>query len=407
MYNPTEPIIFIDSKLNIMNKLLIIFLSFFIAGSTFAQEEPVSTKDLAMAPGMYAVFETTKGKIICQLEFEKTPMTVASFVGLIEGNFQGAGKSFTEPYYDGIKFHRVINDFMIQGGDPTGTGRGGPGYRFPDEIVDGLKHTGPGILSMANSGPSTNGSQFFITHKATPWLDGKHTVFGHVVQGQDVVDAIEQNDTMDKVTVLRVGEKAKAFNATETFQTLYAPFYEEFVVWPAYVDSVSKMPIADFNAGFYEMIKASLPKKQAKKLKQTNSGLVYLLNKRGKKKLMVTPGDTLDVHTEGLHRSTEKPFFNTRDAGAESMKFQFQNPRRRMVNGFEEALQLMGPGGSGTFYLPYHLGYGVGGNPGAKIKPYEDVTFKIEVLSVKPGELEEEEHHDHDGHDHSHDGHTH
>ncbi|XOV66889.1 MAG: peptidylprolyl isomerase [Fluviicola sp.] len=392
-----------------MNKLLIIFLSFFLSGSLFAQEEPVEMKDLAMAPGMYAVFETTKGKIICELEFEKTPMTVANFVGLIEGNFKGAGQEFTEPYYNGIKFHRVINDFMIQGGDPTGTGRGGPGYRFPDEIVADLKHSGPGILSMANSGKNTNGSQFFITHKATPWLDGKHTVFGHVVQGQDVVDAIEQNDTMDKVTVLRVGDKAKAFNASETFQTLYAPFYEEFVVWPAYVDSVSKMSIEDFNEGFYEMLKSSLPKKEARKLKQTESGLVYRLNKRGKRRKMVTPGDTLEVHTEGIHRYSGETFFNTKDEGMESMKFQFQNPRRRMVNGFEEALQLMGPKGSGTFYLPYHLAYGVGGNPGAQIKPYEDVIFEIEVVSVVPGELEEEthDHHDHDGHDHNHDGHNH
>ncbi|MCR9171731.1 MAG: peptidylprolyl isomerase [bacterium] len=390
-----------------MNKLLIIFLSFFISGAIFAQEEPMETKDLAMAPGMYAVFETTKGKIICQLEFEKTPMTVANFVGLIEGNFEGAGAKITEPYFDGIKFHRVINDFMIQGGDPTGTGRGGPGYRFPDEIVPELKHSKPGILSMANSGKNTNGSQFFITHKATPWLDGKHTVFGHVVQGQDVVDAIEQNDTMDKVTVLRVGEKAKAFNASETFQTLYQPFYEEFVLWPQYMDSVSKMSIEDFNAGFYEMVKSSLPKKKARKLKQTESGLVYILDKRGKRRKMVTPGDTLDVHTEGLHRNSGEPFFNTRDEGAESMKFQFQNPRRRMVNGFEEALQLMGQGGSGTFYLPYHLAYGKGGNPGAKIKPYEDVIFKVDVLSVKEGELSEESHdgHNHDGHNH--DGHDH
>ncbi len=392
-----------------MNKLLIIFLSVFMSGSLFAQGEPMTSKDLAMAPGMYAVFETTQGTIICQLEFEKTPLTVANFVGLIEGNFKAAGQEFTEPYFDGIKFHRVINDFMIQGGDPTGTGRGGPGYRFPDEFVQDLKHTGPGILSMANSGPNTNGSQFFITHKATPWLDGKHTVFGHVVQGQEVVDAIKQNDTMDKVTVLRVGEKAQAFNAAETFETLYAPFYEEYVVWPAYVDSVSKMSIADFNAGFYKKVKASLPKKQAKKLKQTESGLVYLLDKRGKKKTMVNPGDTLDVHTEGKHYSSGKPFFNTRDEGAESMKFQFQNPMRRMVNGFEEALQMMGAGGSGTFWLPYHLAYGVGGNPGARIKPYEDIIFTVEVVSVKQGELAEDshDHHDHDGHDHNHDGHNH
>lgn len=387
-----------------MNKLLILFFSVLVSGSLFAQDEPLKMKELAMAPGMYAVFETSKGIIICELEYKKTPMTVANFVGLIEGNFEGAGKTITEPYFDGIKFHRVINDFMIQGGDPTGTGRGGPGYRFPDEFVPELKHSGPGILSMANSGPNTNGSQFFITHKATPWLDSKHTVFGHVVQGQNVVDAIEQNDTMDKVTVLRIGEDAKAFNASETFQTLYEPFYQEFVVYPKYMDSVSKLSIEKFNEGFYEMIKASLPKKKARKLKQTESGLVYILDKRGKRRSKITPGDTVTLHTEGIHRMTDKPFFNTRDEGSKAMNFQFQNPKSRMVTGFEEALQMMGPKGKGTFYLPYHLAYGVGGSAGAKIKPYEDLTFKIEILSVEEGELPEE---NHDGHDHNHDGHSH
>jgi cyclophilin family peptidyl-prolyl cis-trans isomerase len=389
-----------------MNKLLIIFISFFLSGSLFAQE-PVTMKDLVLAPGMYAVFNTSKGAIICELEYKKTPMTVANFVGLIEGNFEAAGKKFTKPYYDGIKFHRVIDNFMVQGGDPTGTGSGNPGYRFPDEFVADLKHTGSGILSMANSGPNTNGSQFFITHKATPWLDGKHTVFGHVVQGQDVVDAIAQNDIMESVTVQRIGADAQSFNANETFATLYAPYYEDFVVWPKYVDSVSKMPVADFNAGFYEMIKSSLPKKQAKKLKQTDSGLVYFIEKKGKKKLKATPGDTLDVHTAGIHQRNGEEFFNTRNAGQKSMEFQLLNKGRRMVIGFEEGLQMLGTGGIGTFYLPYHLGYGVGGNPGAKIKPYENVTFQVEVLSVKKGELVEESHdgHNHDGHNH--DGHKH
>ncbi len=392
-----------------MNKLLIIFLSFFLAGSTFAQEEPASPKDLALAPGLYAVFNTSKGEIICELAYKKAPLTVANFTGLVEGNFEAAGKKFTEPYYDGILFHRVIANFMIQGGDPEGTGRGGPGYRFPDEVATGLKHSGPGILSMANSGKNTNGSQFFITHKATPWLDGKHTVFGKVVKGLEVVNAIEQNDKMETVKILRVGADAEAFNAQETFTKLYAPFYEEYVLWPAYMDSVSKMSVTDFNAGFYEMVKASLPKKQARKLKQTESGLVYLIEKKGKKKLKATPGDTLDVHTAGIHYNTGKEFFNTRDEGQQSMEFQLQHPRRRMVTGFEEALQMLGPGGKGTFYLPYHLGYGLGGNNGAKIKPYEDIVFKLEVLSVKPGELAEESHdgHNHDGHNHSHDGHDH
>lgn len=176
-----------------------IFLFFFTVG-LFAQ----------YPEGLYAELKTTRGTIVCQLHYQKTPMTVTNFVGLAQGKIsstQAPGK----PFYDGLIFHRVINNFMIQGGDPQGTGRGGPGYRFPDEIVPSLKHDSAGILSMANAGPSTNGSQFFITHNATPWLDGKHTVFGKVFQGQGVVNAIRQGDRIEKVTVVAVGDDAKKF----------------------------------------------------------------------------------------------------------------------------------------------------------------------------------------------------
>jgi len=159
--------------------------------------------------GIYACFTTNKGVIVCNLEYKKTPMTVGNFVGLAEGNFKVGDQSFSKPFFDGLIFHRVIADFMIQGGDPQGTGMGDPGYKFYDEIDPTLKHSGPGILSMANSGPNTNGSQFFITHKETPWLDGKHTVFGQVVSGQEVVNAIAQNDIMQKVEIIRVGRLSK------------------------------------------------------------------------------------------------------------------------------------------------------------------------------------------------------
>jgi len=170
--------------------------------------------------GMYAEMTTSKGVIILQLEFEKTPLTVANFVGLAEGAIENTAKKVGVPFYDSLKFHRVIKDFMIQGGDPLGNGSGGPGYKFKDEIVPELKHTGPGIFSMANAGPKTNGSQFFITHKATPWLDGRHTVFGHVIQGQDVVDAIVQGDIIVSVKIIRKGKPAKKFDAVKTFTEL-------------------------------------------------------------------------------------------------------------------------------------------------------------------------------------------
>lgn len=165
-----------------------------------------------LSPGVYARFETNKGQILAKLFFEQTPLTVINFVGLAEGTIT-SNRGEGVKYYDGLIFHRVIKDFMIQGGDPTGTGRGGPGYRFPDEFVKELTHDGPGILSMANAGPGTNGSQFFITHKATPWLDNKHTVFGKVITGQDVVNKIEKDDKIISLTIVRVGEAAKQFKA--------------------------------------------------------------------------------------------------------------------------------------------------------------------------------------------------
>lgn len=161
--------------------------------------------------GLFAMLTTEKGKILIQLEYKKTPLTVSNFVGLAEGTIDNNVKGSGEGYYNGLKFHRVIADFMIQGGCPFGSGTGGPGYQFRDETRGDLKHDRGGILSMANSGPGTNGSQFFITHKATPWLDGKHTVFGHVVEGQKVVDAVAQGDTILSMNIIRLGADALKF----------------------------------------------------------------------------------------------------------------------------------------------------------------------------------------------------
>jgi cyclophilin family peptidyl-prolyl cis-trans isomerase len=172
-----------------------------------------------MQDGIYAKITTEKGEILIKLTHDKTPGTVGNFVALAEGNLENAAKPQGTPYYDGLKFHRVIPDFMIQGGDPKGTGSGGPGYDFEDEFHQDLRHDTPGVLSMANSGPASNGSQFFITHVATPWLDNKHTVFGNVVGGQDVVDSVAQGDTMKKVEIIRVGEEAKKWNAVEAFRS--------------------------------------------------------------------------------------------------------------------------------------------------------------------------------------------
>lgn len=197
-----------------MKKVLLAITVLFIALSGYAAKKPKLEK------GMYAEFETSKGKILIKLEFEKVPLTVANFVGLAEGKIKNTAKAEGIPYFNGLTFHRVIANFMIQGGDPQGNGMGGPGYSFKDEFVPEFKFTAPGILAMANAGPATNGSQFFITHVATPWLDNKHTIFGHLISGQDVVNAIQQGDKIISVKIIRKGRPAKKFKAAKVFEEL-------------------------------------------------------------------------------------------------------------------------------------------------------------------------------------------
>lgn len=180
----------------------------------------VEAKKPKLEKGLYAEIQTSKGKILIKLEFEKTPLTVANFVGLAEGKIKNTAKAEGVPYYDGLKFHRVIANFMIQGGDPLGNGTGGPGYSFKDEFLPEFRFTGPGILAMANSGPATNGSQFFITHKETGWLNDRHTIFGFVVTGQEVVNAIQQDDVIEKIKIIRKGRPAKKFKADKVFEEL-------------------------------------------------------------------------------------------------------------------------------------------------------------------------------------------
>jgi cyclophilin family peptidyl-prolyl cis-trans isomerase len=254
------------------NKFLLI-MTVLSSAFSFAQATKAD-----LTPGIYAEFNTNKGVIICALEYQKTPMTVGNFVGLAEGNFKHPTKTFTTPYYNGLKFHRVIADFMIQGGCPLGNGTGDPGYKFADEIVADLRHSGPGILSMANSGPATNGSQFFITHKETPWLDGKHTVFGHVVIGQDVVNAIAQNDVMNTVTILRIGEEAKKWDANNAFNAIYSRMQAAELAQSEAMKKIAAMSTEEYKKYMFNEIKKTYPS-----AKMSASGLVYVLENEGGK----------------------------------------------------------------------------------------------------------------------------
>jgi cyclophilin family peptidyl-prolyl cis-trans isomerase len=337
-------------------------------------------------PGIYAAFVTTKGNIIVKLEAEKTPMTVANFVGLAEGNiilFDSI--KITKPFYDGLKFHRVIKDFMIQGGDPQGTGMGGPGYKFYDETRPDLTHSGPGILSMANSGPATNGSQFFITHKETPWLNGKHTVFGHVVEGQDVVNKIEQNDVMTKVIIIRNGKEFKSWNATNTFKAAYATVKAAEDVKKAEqakldaiekerIDKVSKMSEAEYRVYLLEEIRKTYPAAQ-----QTESGLVYVIQTEGNGE-KAKKGDQVSTHYIGTFLNGTK-FDSSRDR---NQPLDFTHNVGQMIAGYDEAVALLSKGARGIFVIPYFKAYGAAGRPGA-IPPYSDLKFDIELLNIIPG----------------------
>ena len=202
-----------------MKKLLVTLLVLVTAVSV---AEAKKSKKPKLKDGLYAEMQTTRGTILLRLAMDSIPMTVANFVGLAEGKIKNTAKADGVHYFDSLKFHRVIAKFMIQGGDPLGNGQGGPGYSFKDEFVPQYRFTGPGILAMANAGAGTNGSQFFITHVATPWLDNRHTIFGFVVTGQDVVDAVQQGDYIVKVKIIRKGKKAKKFNAAKVFEELRA-----------------------------------------------------------------------------------------------------------------------------------------------------------------------------------------
>ncbi len=324
-----------------------------------AASVPAAPRDSALGDGLFARIKTSRGEITVRLEYAKTPLTVCNFVGLAEGTLTATGG---KPYYDKLTFHRVIADFMIQGGDPTGTGSGGPGYRFPDEFDPSLLHDGPGVLSMANAGPGTNGSQFFITHKATPWLNGKHTVFGRVVDGQDVVDAIKQGDVIESVTIVRNGTGARAFKSDQAaFDALLKDAAN------AAGRRVQAKRDADLAA-----IAAKWPN-----AKVSESGLRSIVLKPGSG-AKPTSGKTVSVNYKGMFLDGE-----TFDASSfHGGPIEFQAGAGRIIPGWEEAVLDMQLGEKRLVILPPELAYGERG-AGGVIPGNAFLVFEMELVKIK------------------------
>ncbi|WP_282121853.1 peptidylprolyl isomerase [Algibacter mikhailovii] len=310
-----------------------------------------------MQDGLYAKFNTTKGEILVALEYKKTPGTVGNFVALAEGNLENSVKPQGTPYYDGLKFHRVIPDFMIQGGCPQGSGAGNPGYQFDDEFHSDLKHDGPGVLSMANAGPGTNGSQFFITHVETPWLDNKHTVFGKVEKGQDVVDAIAQGDKIESLEIVRVGEEAEAYNAIESFRTFEGSREKRL----AEAKAAAEAELDKIAAGF----------------KSTDSGLRYQILQEGDG-VKAEKGKTVSVHYKG--QLSDGTVFDSSYKRNEPIHFPLGVGQ--VIPGWDEGIQLLNVGSKARLVIPSHLGYGSAG-AGGVIPPDATLIFDVELVGVK------------------------
>ena len=365
------------------------FLLFSVALSLFAcNEEYPELED-----GMYAEFNTSMGPIVAELYFEETPMTVASFVSLAEGNSKMADSTYKgKKYYDGLIFHRIIDGFMIQGGDPTGTGSGGPGYKYPDEFVDTLSHDSKGILSMANAGPGTNGSQFFITLAPVQQLDGKHTVFGKVVKGQDVVDSIGKAETgprdrpvkdivINELNIIRKGSAAKNFDAPKVFESELAAIEAEKEAEAKRMQEMAQKKAEEFKA-----IEA--------KADSLDSGLkIYFENKgdgekpKNGQKVKVNysgyfaDGTIFDTNKMELAKETGIYDHRRDSAGGYQPMPTVYGPDAPMIPGFKEGIQQMSIGDEAVIFVPSHLGYGERG-AGGVIPPNTDLVFRIELVGM-------------------------
>jgi FKBP-type peptidyl-prolyl cis-trans isomerase len=309
-----------------------------------------------MKNGLYAIVKTSKGNITLNLEFEKTPATVGNFVALCEGEMKNSSKDLGVPYYKNLKFHRVINDFMVQAGCPLGTGTGNPGYKFDDEFHPELKHDKAGILSMANAGPGTNGSQFFITHVPTAWLDNKHTVFGSVLEGMDIVNTIEQGDEIIDIKISRVGDEANSFNALKSFND----FNESAIQREKEIKENNLKNLNNISKGF----------------EVTSSGLRYKITDKGNGNSAVV-GKNVKVHYKG--QLIDGTVFDSSFKRNEPIEFTLGIGQ--VIKGWDEGLALLSEGDKARFIIPSDLAYGEAG-AGGVIPPNANLIFDVELVSV-------------------------
>ena len=345
-----------------------------------------STKYDDLDDGIYADVQTSKGDILLKLKYDVVPVTVANFISLAEGTNAFVDEEYrNKPFYDGLTFHRVVDSFMIQGGDPRGNGTGGPGYKFEDEFpIDDkgnllLSHDGPGILSMANSGPDSNGSQFFITHKETKFLDGRHSVFGHVVYGQEVVDSVRQNDMINKIEIIRVGSEASEFDAASEFNNYFAA-----------VEERQKKAQEERDQKKAEFVKFVEDNKDA--ATELPSGLKIISIKQGSgvkpaigSKVMVyyagyfETGDLFDSNVKEVAEVYGKYDRRREQMGGYNPVTMDYSPDARLIPGFREGLNQMNYGDKVLLLVPSHLGYGEQGASGV-IPPNTDLLFELEIL---------------------------
>ncbi|MHC5201211.1 peptidylprolyl isomerase [Myroides sp. LJL119] len=358
-----------------MTALLLSFVALFTACTSAVKTD--------LPDGLYAEIITSQGTIVAELEYKKAPVTVASFVSLAEGDNPLVDKQYKgKKYYNGLKFHRVVPNFVIQTGDPTGTGAGGPGYVFMDEFTPELRHNKAGTLSMANSGPYTNGSQFFITHRETPHLDDMHSVFGYVVKGMDVVNKIGQSeDIIKEIKIIRVGKDAKKFNAAKVFKNAMQEANKEKEEHQKALSQVKEKQATEF---------AKL-KKQAT---TTQSGLSYVITQSSAENQSPQISQEIGVNYAGYFENgllfdsnipevaKSYDMFDQRRADYNQygpIPFKF-GMKTGLIPGFIEGIEQMKIGDKATIFIPSHLAYGEAGV--GPIPPNTDLVFELEIVEL-------------------------